>query len=94
MQAVSKEAEETYQVCLKQPGVSPEDCARDKDVNLRFQEDLLAPGGANAYQTFVGGGNLVTGVTLFALCALPPLLLYPIVRWILAVFALFKNSSR
>ena len=87
LKSVSMEVQETYKVCLQQPGVSKQDCLNDRAANKKFQGNWIAPPGKNVYQTFAGGSPLAMMVAIAVLCVIPPVLLYPLVRGIAAIFA-------
>lgn len=82
------EAAKAYEVCLHQPRVTAQACGADRESYQKVLRDAAAPPGESAYQVFAGNQLGHAVAIMFALCLLPPLVVFAFLRLLLEL-ALF-----
>ena len=91
VQEAVREAEEAYKVCLQQHVVSVADCRRDRSAYEQLLRTMVAPPQENAYQSFASKDPLDAIEFMFALCFLPPLIVFASLRLALEIWLSFAH---
>lgn len=86
------EAEQSYRVCLEQPGLTRADCHNDREAYEQLLRATLAPPEENAYQLFAGEKASDAIAFMSALCLLPPLIVFAFARFVLEVCLFFARA--
>jgi hypothetical protein len=93
IQEVMTEANEAYEVCLQQRGVTPTDCSTDRTAYEKLLREMAAPPQENAYQSFAGENASDAIAFMSVLCLVPPLIVFALIRLVLEVWLFFAHTK-
>lgn len=90
--AIHAETGETYQLCLRQKGMTPATCAADRDAYTNLDERLAWPPEQNVYQSFAGNTWRDALSFLTLLCLFPVVFGYVLIRAVLESIFWFARA--